>query len=225
MSFRALQAEIMRALGKIDTRQKPAANSPGSWPQQYPFPVAQARHAKRVQKAGHPRDEPRKPRTSFSRPACRCSSSLAGKHFMPVRNSKRSVRRQAQMHARRRLGAQTTGARRAIPQPATGSGVPAQGGEPEPKKTRAEALAESPRVKLDAPAIYGSIALKGARLDDVSFKALSGNRRSKQPGHHLALAGQFAHALLRRGGLHRRSERNSCSARDRIRSGRPIMIR
>jgi YidC/Oxa1 family membrane protein insertase len=32
-------------------------------------------------------------------------------------------------------------------------------------------LAESPRVKLDAPAIYGSIALKGGRIDDVSFKA------------------------------------------------------
>ena len=33
MSFRALQAELMRALGKIDTRQKPSANSSGSWPQ------------------------------------------------------------------------------------------------------------------------------------------------------------------------------------------------
>ncbi len=40
-----------------------------------------------------------------------------------------------------------------------------------PQKSRADALAESPRVKLDASAIYGSIALKGGRIDDVSFKA------------------------------------------------------
>ena len=53
--------------------------------------------------------------------------------------------RQAQMHQRRDAsGAQTTGPRRAIPQSATGSGVPAQGGESEPQKTRADALAESP---------------------------------------------------------------------------------
>jgi YidC/Oxa1 family membrane protein insertase len=38
-------------------------------------------------------------------------------------------------------------------------------------KTRLEALAASPRVKLDTPALFGSIALKGARLDDVSLKA------------------------------------------------------
>jgi YidC/Oxa1 family membrane protein insertase len=38
------------------------------------------------------------------------------------------------------------------------------------KKSREEALAENPRVKIDARAVYGSIALKGARIDDVSFK-------------------------------------------------------
>jgi YidC/Oxa1 family membrane protein insertase len=48
--------------------------------------------------------------------------------------------------------------------------APARGGEAPPHMTRAEALAESPRVKIDAPAIYGSIALKGARIDDVSLR-------------------------------------------------------
>ncbi len=37
-------------------------------------------------------------------------------------------------------------------------------------KTRAAALAASPRVKIDTPALSGSLALKGARLDDVALK-------------------------------------------------------
>ena len=37
-------------------------------------------------------------------------------------------------------------------------------------KTRTEALAASPRVKIDTPALSGSLALKGARLDDVALK-------------------------------------------------------
>ncbi len=35
--------------------------------------------------------------------------------------------------------------------------------------TRDDALAESPRLALDNGVIYGSIALRGARLDDISF--------------------------------------------------------
>ncbi|WOJ88832.1 membrane protein insertase YidC [Methylocapsa polymorpha] len=42
---------------------------------------------------------------------------------------------------------------------------------PEPRKTRAEALAEGPRIKLDTKALFGSISLKGGRIDDVSLKA------------------------------------------------------
>ncbi|MBM3577961.1 MAG: membrane protein insertase YidC [Alphaproteobacteria bacterium] len=37
-------------------------------------------------------------------------------------------------------------------------------------KTRAEALALSPRIAIDTRSIFGSIALKGARIDDVSLK-------------------------------------------------------
>jgi YidC/Oxa1 family membrane protein insertase len=40
---------------------------------------------------------------------------------------------------------------------------------PSPAVTRAEALARSPRVRIDNGAIHGSIALKGGRLDDVTL--------------------------------------------------------
>jgi YidC/Oxa1 family membrane protein insertase len=61
--------------------------------------------------------------------------------------------------------------------PAAGTNVPPQGGiapaaqTPEVPKTRAEAVAQSPRIKLDTPSLFGSIALKGARIDDVALKA------------------------------------------------------
>ena len=44
---------------------------------------------------------------------------------------------------------------------------------------RPRALAESPRVPLDTPALRGSIALKGGRLDDVVLK---GYRETVDPG-------------------------------------------
>ena len=81
---------------------------------------------------------------------------------------------QAEMHARATPGAQPgpqAGNSQATRSQASGLSAPAQAGASMPQKSRADALAESPRVKLDAPAIYGSIALKGGRIDDVSFKA------------------------------------------------------
>src|SRR5271166_3962650 len=38
-------------------------------------------------------------------------------------------------------------------------------------QTRAQALAAAPRVRIDTPAIAGSLSLQGARLDDVALKA------------------------------------------------------
>jgi YidC/Oxa1 family membrane protein insertase len=81
---------------------------------------------------------------------------------------------QAEMHARVAPGVQPgpqASNSQAPRSQASGLSAPAQGGASTPQKSRADALAESPRVKLDAPAIYGSIALKGGRIDDVSFKA------------------------------------------------------
>jgi YidC/Oxa1 family membrane protein insertase len=77
---------------------------------------------------------------------------------------------QAQMHPRPAPGSQQAGPQAGNTPSATGAGTLGQGAEPVPQKTRDEALADSPRIKLDAPAVYGSIALKGARIDDVSFK-------------------------------------------------------
>ncbi len=37
------------------------------------------------------------------------------------------------------------------------------------RTTRAEALAQSPRVRIDNGAMHGSIALKGGRIDDVTL--------------------------------------------------------
>ena len=80
---------------------------------------------------------------------------------------------QAEMHARATPGAQPgpQAGSQATRSQASGLSAPAPAGASMPEKSRADALAESPRVKLDAPAIYGSIALKGGRIDDVSFKA------------------------------------------------------
>jgi len=56
----------------------------------------------------------------------------------------------------------------------SGLKAPSQGGNgagaPQAIMTRAEAIAASPRIKLDTPALFGTINLKGARIDDVSLK-------------------------------------------------------
>src|SRR5258708_31470596 len=54
------------------------------------------------------------------------------------------------------------------PQAAPNSATPAQATTT--PQSRATALAASPRVKIDTPAVSVSIALKGARIDDLTPK-------------------------------------------------------
>ena len=58
--------------------------------------------------------------------------------------------------------------------PPTGStqkGAPGEGSaSPAAPVTRAAAVAESVRVRFDAPGVDGSIALDGGRIDDLSLK-------------------------------------------------------
>jgi len=57
------------------------------------------------------------------------------------------------------------------------AGAPAAA-TPEAALTRDAALAASPRIRIDTPALKGSISLKGGRIDDVSLK---GYRETVEP--------------------------------------------
>ena len=58
----------------------------------------------------------------------------------------------------------------ATPAPAAPGAAPTAGGAAAPAaKTRAEVLAESPRIPIETPRLHGSISLLGARLDDLTL--------------------------------------------------------
>lgn len=72
----------------------------------------------------------------------------------------------------------------AVPSAAPGSTVPgaaAPGAAATAAGTREQALAASPRVRIDTPKIAGSISLTGARIDDVSLKAYHETVDPKSP--------------------------------------------
>jgi YidC/Oxa1 family membrane protein insertase len=62
------------------------------------------------------------------------------------------------------------------PRPGAQIETPSAGGPTPPRAgtaaalTREEALAQSPRIAIDTPALKGSIALKGGRIDDLTLK-------------------------------------------------------
>src|SRR5262249_14445576 len=62
------------------------------------------------------------------------------------------------------------------PRPGAQSETPSAGGPTAPAAgaaatlTREEALAQSPRIAIDTPALKGSIALKGGRIDDLTLE-------------------------------------------------------
>src|SRR5256885_5648297 len=39
-----------------------------------------------------------------------------------------------------------------------------------PTQTREAAVAASPRIKIDTPSLFGSVSLKGGRIDDLALK-------------------------------------------------------
>jgi YidC/Oxa1 family membrane protein insertase len=77
----------------------------------------------------------------------------------------------APTHTQTTPGAATPGA--AAPgavTPGTATPAPAAGGAAAPAPaTREAAIAEQPRVRIDTPRLHGSIALTGARLDDLTL--------------------------------------------------------
>src|SRR5262249_17559257 len=81
---------------------------------------------------------------------------------------------QAEMQARQAQNAQVPGQVPSNSQPGQPQGSRSNAPEvvaaPVITMSREDALAESPRVAIDTPAVYGSIVLKGPRIDDVSFK-------------------------------------------------------
>jgi YidC/Oxa1 family membrane protein insertase len=83
-----------------------------------------------------------------------------------------------QLEKERQIQAHMRGQQAAVV-PGKGAGAPDASGAPPPSpvidkplvvKTRAEALADSPRIKIATASLEGSIALKGARIDDVALK-------------------------------------------------------
>ena len=68
--------------------------------------------------------------------------------------------------------------------PAVSPGMPAASGQPALSAafaTREDAIAASPRVKIDSPALQGSINLKGARIDDVILRDYHETVNPKSP--------------------------------------------
>jgi YidC/Oxa1 family membrane protein insertase len=100
---------------------------------------------------------------------------LLGWHYFVTGPASERQRQAAQSQTAQQPGAPQTADGIPAPSPREGSphapvpgtvpGTAAQG-----PVSREDALARSARVRLDTPALYGSIALKGARIDDVSLK-------------------------------------------------------
>jgi len=65
---------------------------------------------------------------------------------------------------------QQPGAQPGAPVPGAGPNVPPQAAAAPVVLSRAQSLAASPRVRIDTPSLSGSIALKGARFDDIGLR-------------------------------------------------------
>ncbi|RDJ26979.1 membrane protein insertase YidC [Bosea caraganae] len=93
---------------------------------------------------------------------------------VPQMEKQRQIAQQNQQTQTQNVPAGST----SVPAPGAAPGQPAGAAAPGAAvpatpavETREQALARSPRVRIDTPKISGSIALTGARIDDVSLKA------------------------------------------------------
>ena len=153
---------------------------------------------------------------------------MGGTRFITGRISTRSGRPKLKCTRAQSL-ARSRGRKRAIPKPRVRKrpvlSAPGLAEPSAPQKSRADALAESPRVKLDAPAIYGSIALKGGRIDDVSFKAYRETVDPNSPNIVLLSPAGSPLPYYAEAGFIADPGAKSCPASGPIRCGKPIMIR
>ena len=107
----------------------------------------------------------------------------------PQMDKQQEIARQTQQAQ----GQQTAATSGSTPAPA-GPGQPAGSAAPgaaatQSIGTREQALAASPRIKIDTPKIAGSISLTGARIDDVSLKAYHETVDPKSPISRHAISG------------------------------------
>jgi YidC/Oxa1 family membrane protein insertase len=96
-----------------------------------------------------------------------------------------------QMERQRAQTQAQTELNKSSPQQAPGSTTPQPGASPSPGApagqptqavvSRATAIAATPRIKIDTPRLSGSIALKGARIDDLSLEKFRDTVDPKSP--------------------------------------------
>ena len=99
----------------------------------------------------------------------------------PKQEQARQIAAQTQQAAPTAPGAPATTAPQTpgvAPAPTAGPAGAPSAATPEAAQTREAALAASPRIKIDTPALKGSIALRGGRIDDI---ALKGYRETVDP--------------------------------------------
>ncbi len=122
---------------------------------------------------------------------------------------------QTQAAAADRAGGQPGQARRRRPrggarQRAAGA-RPGHGPGRRHQETRAQALAKSPRVQITTGSLTGSIALKGARIDDLSLNKFHETVDKNSPPIVLLVAVRQPRPVLRRVRLdRRRRQQRSC---------------
>ena len=130
-------------------------------------------------------------------------------------------RARARHHARAR--------HRARPRPARRSPCPAPRRRPRRAQTRAAVIAASPRITVETPRMKGSIALKGARIDDLALMHYRETVDPTSPPIVPALAVGHRAPVLRRVRLGARPglDRQGAGRRDRLDAGgrRPARAR